>query len=398
MLSSAKWSVEVGDCREVMRGLADASVDAVVTDPPYELGFMGKRWDASGVAYDVDVWREALRVAKPGAFLLAFGGSRTYHRLTCAIEDAGWEIRDCIMWLYGSGFPKSHDVSKAIDKAAGAKRERIRATGNLHNHANMNDDAWTNIGADVAMMDSTVPSTDLARKWYGWGTALKPAHEPIVVARKPLCGTVAANFERHGCGGLNIDACRVGTDGGTTKGNPPKLKSNGVYGDGINGACDIVPLNAGRWPANVIHDGSEEVVGLFPQTTSGKPMNRMHTDPGRNVASGASKGGEYFHSGFGDSGSAARFFYCAKASKKDRGEGNIHATVKPTALMRWLVRLVTPPNGLVLDPFTGSGSTGKACALEGFRFVGIEQSAEYAEIARARIAAVNGGLFAEVTA
>ena len=328
-----------------MRGLADSSVDAVVCDPPYELGFMGKRWDASGVAYDVELWREALRVAKPGAHLLAFGGSRTYHRMTCAIEDAGWEVRDCIMWLYGSGFPKSHNGP------------------------------WG-------------------------GTALKPAHEPIVVARKPLDGTVAANVLAWGTGALNVDGCRVGTEdallGGANR-RPITRERNDGWGM-RNGGSYGREMPAGRWPANVIHDGSEEVVGLFPQTTSGKPMNRMHTDPGRNVASGASKGGEYFHSGFGDSGSAARFFYCAKASKKDRGEGNIHATVKPTALMRWLVRLVTPPNGLVLDPFTGSGSTGKACALEGFRFVGIEQSAEYAEIARARIAAVNGGLFAEVTA
>ena len=341
-----------GDCREVMRGLADSSVDAVVCDPPYELGFMGKRWDASGVAYDVELWREALRVAKPGAHLLAFGGSRTSHRMVCAIEDAGWEIRDSIMWLYGSGFPKSLDVIKAIDKAAGHWRGRAGVA--------IDGDTQRALGQHDARTEKDDPITPSAQQWHGWGTALKPAHEPIVVARKPLCGTVAANFERHGCGGLNIDACRVGTDGGTTKGNPPKLKSNGVYGDGINGACDIVPLNAGRWPANVIHDGSEEAT------------NGM--------------------------GEASRYYYCAKASKKDRGEGNIHATVKPTDLMRYLVRLVTPPNGLVLDPFTGSGSTGKACALEGFRFLGIEQSPEYAEIARARIAAVSGELFASVGA
>ena len=358
LLSSAQWSVEVGDCREVMRGLADSSVDAVVCDPPYELGFMGKRWDASGVAYDVELWREALRVAKPGAHLLAFGGSRTSHRMVCAIEDAGWEIRDSIMWLYGSGFPKSLDVSKAIDKAAGAEREVVGDNPNSRPNMVRVEASVLSPRVDAPL---TAPATAAAaREWHGWGTALKPAHEPIVVARKPLCGTVAANFERHGCGGLNIDACRVGTDGGTTKGNPPKLKSNGVYGDGINGACDIVPLNAGRWPANVIHDGSEEAT------------NGM--------------------------GEASRYYYCAKASKKDRGEGNIHATVKPTDLMRYLVRLVTPPNGLVLDPFTGSGSTGKACALEGFRFLGIEQSPEYAEIARARIAAASGDLFASVGA
>jgi site-specific DNA-methyltransferase (adenine-specific) len=328
----------VGDCRELMAGLADESVDAIVTDPPYELGFMGKSWDASGIAYDLEVWRQALRVLKPGGHLLAFSGSRTYHRMVCAIEDAGFEIRDQIMWLYGSGFPKSHN---------------------------------------------------LAGDWSGWGTALKPAHEPIVVARKPFKGTVAANVLAHGTGALNIDGCRVGTEivESGRHGRKSDQFSTNAYacGKGYAGRDAIAGVNIGRWPANVIHDGSDEVT-----------------------------------SGIGE---AARFFYCAKASQRDREEGldgfeavrtggmqstadgsmltgsgnertttraNHHPTVKPTDLMRYLCRLVTPPGGLVLDPFTGSGSTGKAAVLEGFRFLGCELSEEYAAIARARIAAAQG--------
>jgi site-specific DNA-methyltransferase (adenine-specific) len=422
-----------GDCLAVMREMPDASVDAVVTDPPYGLAFMGKRWD-----YDVpsvEVWAECLRVLKPGGHLLAFAGTRTQHRMAVRIEDAGFEIRDMIAWVYGSGFPKSLDVSKAIDKAAGAEREKVpgpktggMASLNKGNAAQgYRDSAYYDEGN---MIPSSEPVTDDAKRWEGWGTALKPALEPITVARKPLIGTVAENVLAHGTGALNVDGCRV-------EGAPPSVpqpvfnsptgRTYGMKtGEGRNGEMSQA---AGRWPANLIHDGSEEVVGLFPETKGGQPMNRMHTDPGRHVASGASRGGIYMHTGFGDSGSAARFFYCAKASKRDRDEGcdglalvthqsgmggampvdddgnardrfkaqsrNHHPTVKPTALMQYLCRLVTPPGGTVLDPFAGSGSTGKAAALEGFRFIGIEREAEYVEIARARIAAAvaRAGLF-----
>jgi site-specific DNA-methyltransferase (adenine-specific) len=316
-----------GDCLEVMPTLDADSVDAIISDPPYGLSFMGKAWD-HGVPGEV-FWREALRVAKPGAHLLAFGGTRTFHRLTVAIEDAGWEIRDCVMWVYGSGFPKSHNG-----------------------------------------------------EWGG--TALKPAWEPIIVARKPLIGTVAANVLAHGTGGINVDECRVGTEGGTAKGNPPKGYSSGIYGSGISGACDILDIGKGRWPANLIHDGSDEVLAGFPITASGK-LQSGHAQGGSNMFSN-NGGKNLIDKNYGnDSGSAARFFYCAKASKADRDEGNNHPTVKPTALMRYLCKLVTPLNGIILDPFMGSGSTGKAATLERFNFIGIDLSAEYVAIAQARI-------------
>jgi site-specific DNA-methyltransferase (adenine-specific) len=250
-----------GDCRQQLATLADNSIDTIITDPPYELAFMGKKWDASGVAFDVATWEQCLRVMKPGGHLLAFGGTRTYHRMTCAIEDAGFEIRDSIHWVYGSGFPKSLDVSKAIDKAAGAEREmRINERwaerypngpgGNLSGNGRSAHYGQAKRVADGPLLTSA-PATDAARTWAGWGTALKPAHEPIVLARKPLNGTVAANVLEHGVGALNIDATRIGNTGGTTKGDPPKGKSNGVWNNGLNGACEIVPIAAGRWPANL---------------------------------------------------------------------------------------------------------------------------------------------------
>ncbi len=375
----------LGDCRDVMATLDAVSIDSIVTDPPYGLSFMGKGWD-HGVP-GADFWIEAMRVTKPGAHLLAFGGTRTYHRLACAIEDAGWEIRDCVMWVYGSGLPKSHDVSKAIDKAAGAERE------------------------------ITAPVTEDAKRWNGWGTALKPAYEPIIVARKPLVGTVAENVLTHGTGGINVDGCRVGRDTGDVSGwslSGSKASENRAMSGG-NYARDAKPDADGRWPANLIHDGSDEVTAGFPNAGGG--FGKRGALNGGATSCGF-KGGMQ-EVGYGDSGSAARFFYCAKASKSDRDEGcdelpskqmglyaqdewsrqhmgstpdarrearhNTHPTVKPTALMRYLCRLVTPPGGLVLDPFAGSGSTGKAAILEGFRFVGIEQDETYAAIARARI-------------
>ena len=351
-----------GNCLDTLKTLPDCSVDSIVTDPPYELGFMGKSWDNSGIAYSRDLWAECLRVLKPGGHLLAFSGSRTYHRMVVAIEDSGFEIRDQIMWLYGSGFPKSHNLKD---------------------------------------------------KWQGWGTALKPAHEPIVVARKPLIGTVANNVLTYGTGALNIDGSRVGNKRdseqkqGSYSGSDVKIVRQRQGGK-------IYPENLGRWPANVIHDGSDEVLAGFPETASsrqGKPR-------------GTAKKGLFANSEFNkvgtehnDSGSAARFFYCAKASKSERNAGleglperresdrerddgvggdnprnrtneakqNFHPTVKPLALMRYLIKLVTPPNGTVLDPFLGSGTTAVAATLEGFEWIGCEMTEDYFPIIEARV-------------
>lgn len=403
-------TIHHGDCLEIMATLPDASVDAIVTDPPYGLAFMGKRWD-HGVP-GVEFWANALRVAKPGAHLLAFGGTRTYHRIACAIEEAGWEIRDCVMWVYGSGFPKSHDVSKAIDKAAGARRESIPVGSPVKRmipgaDQNATGSCIKNNGREF-QPNISEPATEEARRWNGFGTALKPAWEPIIVARKPLCGTVAENVLKHGTGGINVDGCRVAFHGEADKAAAAasasqrlcqdQNKNRTAYGKFNDGPASLQPyldgIDKGRWPANVIHDGSDEVVGLFPQTTSGS-ISLHHT---RSTSKTKNDYGAR----------AARFFYCAKASKADRDEGvagvagvgalrdggrkseprrNHHPTVKPTALMRYLCRLVTPPGGVVLDPFTGSGSTGKAAILEGFQFIGIERETEYCEIARARIAA-----------
>lgn len=410
-----------GDCLAIMPTLAADSVDAIVSDPPYGLAFMGKAWD-HGVP-GVEFWKEALRVAKPGAHLLAFGGTRTFHRLACAIEDAGWEIRDTIMWVYGSGFPKSHDVSKAIDKAAGADREReMRFTATIKGGAlhagkeNGNGRSWNSV-------QSNLPATDAARQWQGWGTALKPAWEPIIVARKPFDGTVAQNVLAHGTGAINVDWCRVECEG-------KPMFTNGVDRERLRSSYDTGGSNRtgemstqGRWPANLIHDGSDEVTAGFPQTGASKESMRGEKTSAGTHAGWARESHKGFDSvrGHNDSGgSAARFFYVAKASKADRDEGcegiperdgghyaqdewsrqnmgntpdakreprrNHHPTVKPTSLMRYLCRLVTPPGGAVLDPFMGSGSTGKAAVLEGFGFIGIELDAQYIEIARARIA------------
>jgi DNA modification methylase len=407
-----------GDCVEVLRTLPESSVDAVVTDPPYGLSFMGKRWD-----YDVpsvEIWAECLRVLKPGGHLLAFAGTRTQHRMAVRIEDAGFEIRDMIAWVYGSGFPKSLDVSKAIDKAAGAEREVVGTVKKTPSASANCNEGWVRPWAEgKTTMDITAPATPEAQQWSGWGTALKPALEPITVARKPLSeGTVAANVLAHGTGGMNVDGCRVGRDAEDVSGwsQSGSNASENRSMSGGNYARDAKPDASGRWPANLIHDGSEEVVGLFPQA-KGQQGAVTGAEPSSKTANAFGEfAGRAPSEPRGDSGSAARFFYCAKASKADRDEGcdalgikavhrygagigegidpnapahnrNHHPTVKPTALMRYLCRLVAPPGGVVLDPFTGSGSTGKAALLEGFRFVGIEREAEYVEIARARIAA-----------
>lgn len=377
-----------GNCLDVMKGLDDQSVDAIVTDPPYELGFMGKSWDASGIAFNVDVWREALRVLKPGGHLLAFSGSRTYHRMAVAIEDAGFEIRDQIQWIYSSGFPKSLDVSKAIDKAAGAKREVLGTYRGATNIGMGDDYITTRPSQGQSVVNITAPATDAAKQWQGWGTALKPAHEPVVLARRPLIGTVANTVLTHGTGAINIDGTRVGSEGGTTRVGESTHKSpSGAFSTGHA----IAELNARRWPANVIHDGSEEVTSLFPNTgKSGVAVNRNRSGMKPNEVNDGGWGNLTEDVGYTDGGSASRFFYCAKANKRDRNDGlddakNHHPTVKPTELMRYLVRMVTPPQGVVLDPFLGSGSTGKAAMLEGNRFIGIELTEEYLPIALARI-------------
>lgn len=331
-----------GDCLGVLKGMPDNSVDSIVTDPPYGLSFMGKKWD-----YDVPdqaIWEECLRVLKPGGHLLSFAGTRTQHRMAVRIEDAGFEIRDMIAWVYSTGFPKSMDVSKAIDKAAGAQREIL---SERINRSSFDPEKQGGGGFQRGTIQVTTPATDAARQWQGWGTALKPAIEPITVARKPFKGTVAANVMGWGTGAINIDGCRVGTDGSRTNSSQPRAERNGFVNGFVEGTETVI-RDKGRWPANLIHDGSYEPTELL--------------------------------------GDAARFFYCAKASKKDRGEGNTHPTVKPTDLMAYLCRLVTPPGGVVLDPFMGSGSTGKAAVREGFRFIGIEMDAEYLAIAEARIA------------
>lgn len=429
------------DCRDAM-GLfmAENSVDSIVTDPPYGLGFMGKEWD-HGVP-GVEFWQRAFDVLKPGGHLLAFSGSRTYHRMVCAIEDAGFEIRDQIMWVYGSGFPKSLDVSKAIDKAAGAEREII-GRGTSGTTAGMQ--ALGPSGIKGGDYNITAPATEAAQQWQGWGTALKPAHEPICVARKPLIGTVAANVLHWGTGALNIDACRVA-------GEVPLFAHKGqpaanCFSDGLHGSSRTGEVSdTGRWPANLIHDGSDDVLAAFPQAP-GQQAAESFTAPSQKTSGiyGAMSRGKR-PGGFGDvgaakgdpvpcgpmykdkGGSAARFFYCAKSSKKDRDEGlddapdrvlamsnqakaelargnmhrgdsginsakvrkNNHPTVKPTDLMAYLCRLVTPPGGVVLDPFMGSGSTGKAALREGFRFIGCEMDDGYMAIAAARLAAETG--------
>ena len=502
-----------GDCVEVMAAMEPASVDAVVTDPPYGLEFMGKEWDrldgglpqeavwkgrrgngGSSIGTDDtkpssrhrvslgagkkhafkrcstcgkrqfsgspcvcsepewtieypegapssslrmqrwhETWaREALRVLKPGGHLLAFSGTRTSHRMVCAIEDAGFEIRDSIVWMYGSGFPKSLDVSKAIDKAACAERDVVGVYASPEGTSGRSDGSGVECmaGKGIGGLNAiTAPATPEAERWQGWGTALKPAHEPIVVARKPLVGTVAANVLTHGTGALNVDGCRVGFAGDADEteskaknrhadfGSGPR--DNAVFGQDKRDRGTYDP--PGRWPANVVLDG--EAAAMLDEQTGDRP-SRAGTTKRQGLGY---HGGSTDADGIGygdDSGGASRFFYCAKTSTAERNAGldrfpmgeskkldggawrsnvdernpagtsstadrvarNVHPTVKPIALMRWLVRLVTPPGGLVLDPFLGSGTTGCAAALEGFEFVGIERDEEYAAIAEARVA------------
>jgi len=511
-----------GNCLNVLKEIPDNSIDACVTDPPYGLtsivkrfgkensapaqhgkdgsfarlsgGFMGKLWDGSGIEYNLDMWRDVLRVLKPGGHLLSFGGSRTYHRMACAIEDAGFEIRDQIMWVYGSGFPKSLDISKAIDKTIGRRtyfdefrkelREIIKTKkitqqsiieffdsevvwhwfGNsqpqipsrkkwieLKEFLNLNDDLdrvyekaereiigeredfvkrrckkepdsiW-NKGKNFGSLEFsqqqgiiTAPSTPSAIQWQGYGTALKPAHEPIVLARKPLSEkTVAENVLKWGVGGINIDGCRVGTENISVHNAPKGTFAGGEPERGSD--TDTYRNHQGRFPANLIHDGSQEVLELFPNCKGWAKQKHSKFNPyGGNALNKSETQRDGEHEGYNDSGSAARFFYCAKASKAERNKGcetekeknkrpigeafgdgsaitghsdrkgNNHPTVKPLALMKYLVTLVTREGQTVLDPFMGSGTTGVACKNLNRNFIGIELDGKYFEIAKKRI-------------
>jgi DNA modification methylase len=451
-----------GDCREIIPTLDP--VHAIITDPPYGLEFMGKEWDApwktdrrqnfdgtlqdqrenpygrskvrngTGASYGADarimqefqkwceMWAvECLRVLRPGGHMLSFGGSRTYHRMACAIEDAGFEIRDQIMWLYGSGFPKSMDVSKAIDKLNGVKgtlgepksaahagwieRGRMRGTEGHDGYQRPWMDDPEAVDANARQY---IGGSETSRKWSGWGTALKPAHEPICVARKPLIGTVAKNVLEYGTGALNIEECRVSLDGEVPPQGSGKYGSSDIYAQDEwtkekgQGATNT-PIT-GRWPANIIHDGSEEVLECFP-AAPGQLADVSDTAPSaktKNCYSAMNRTGElsadkrYTDEGSTnfaalpgqrrfDSGSAARFFYTAKASRSERGTGNDHPTVKPLALMQYLCRLICPDDGIILDPFTGSGTTLLAAKNLNFKAIGIEKEERYIEIAIKRL-------------
>lgn len=358
-------TLDGGDCLAVLKRIESNSISATVCDPPYELGFMGKSWDSTGIANSVELWLEVLRVMKPGAHLLAFGGTRTYHRMACAIEDAGFEVRDMTAWLYGSGFPKSTNVPLAIDKKAGAVKSRSKAfnmKGRGDRAEELNEDGRE-------FLPAYKPITTAAKEWNGWGTALKPGLEPACLARKPLSeDTVAANVLRWGTGAINIDGCRVGGR------EARELNRNASIGFGGSKAQGIViDGGQGRWPANVVHDGSDEVVVAFPSTGPSKAAARGGKNPNPM-----------------DWGSAARFFYSSKAGKVDR-DGSGHPTVKPVDVMRWLVRLITPPLGIVLDPFAGTGTTGEAAFLEGFRVIMIERDLIYQQDIRRRMARLAKG-------
>jgi site-specific DNA-methyltransferase (adenine-specific) len=392
-----RWSLIAGDCIERLRDLDAASVDAVVTDPPYEIAMMGKGWDRTGVAFSPATWREVLRVIKPGGHLVAFGAPRSYHRLACAIEDAGFDIRDSLHWCFGSGFPKSHDVSKAIDKAAGAEREVIRQATRAGNaeRRGAGEQGSTYGDSHGGFTTFSDPVTESAKRWDGWGTALKPAHEPIVLARRALDGTVSETVLRFGTGAINVEGCRVGA--GDIPGRwPPNVLLSHVDGCERIGEARIQSTGhyAAARPASATLSGPEGhggQAGLAERHTRGESVAVYRCVEGCPVAEidrqdGRPQGGpSRFFPCFHYEQKAARTERESGLAKAEKGWANLHPTVKPVGIMRWLCRLVTPPDGVVLDPFAGSGSTGIAALREGFRFVGIEREDTYISIARRRL-------------
>ena len=424
-----------GDMLDMLEVIEPNSIDSIVTDPPYELNFMSKGWDNAGVSFQKETWEKCYDVLKPGGYLLAFGGSRTFHRIACAIEDAGFEIRDTIMWLYGSGFPKSMNIGLALDKKNGVDNR----TGNIRTDGkatNSGSNCYNcNNGKDNSMKQE-YEERIAQNKWQGWGTALKPSFEPIIVARKPFKGSCVDNVIENGVGGLNIDECRVAFNGdkwnnqksGATAKAFNLNEQQRKAGTGILAGYECQANNNGRFPANTIltYDETDfdEVCGGFPDTNGGKRHNIAIRKSDKNSGYGFNVN---TRNEYEDSGSASRYFYCAKASKKDRDEGldifeekiecdrneecysanvpfnrsalpkkNTHPTVKPTELMQYLIRLVTPNGGTILDPFNGSGSTGKAAMYENkernkdYKYIGIELTEEYLPIAKARIEYVCG--------
>jgi len=383
---SDEWiTIYNGDCRDVLPELS--GIETCITDPPYGLAFMGKDWD-HGVP-GVEFWRLVFGALLPGASCLAFGGTRTHHRLMCAIEDAGFELRDCLMWLYGSGFPKSHDVSKGIDRAAGAEREVVERRSGAQAESTGRYEGWGNDGGDgVSEFDITAPATEAAIQWQGWGTALKPAWEPIVMAMKPLVGTFARNGLRYGVAGLNVDGARVGKEEmAVTESDGTYLSGNRAMAAPNTGRREV-GVRVGRWPANVVLDEDAArqldeqsgVIGGGNRRDDVRPRNKgwCNSSPGEGVTA---------TDNYGDSGGASRFFYTAKASASDRGENNDHPTVKPSDLMKWLSVLTkTPAAGTVLDPFMGSGTTIFAAKETGRRAIGIELDERYCEVAASRCA------------
>jgi len=341
-----------GDCLNIMKEIPDDTIDSIITDPPYALNFMGKGWDK--VLPTIEIWKECLRIAKPGAIILAFGGTRTYHRLCCDIEDAGWKIKDCIMWIYGSGFPKGTDISKAIDKLSGTNRKIIgKGKGRTGKAAQPNGSSFSDDSYQwPGVYNITEPSTDEAKQFSGYSTCLKPAYEPIIMAIKPSDGTYAENAIEHSVAGMNIDGCRIPIlNGETPKGSGNRKGGGNTYGlkDWISENGGNITPDEGRFPTNIIHDGSDEIVNLFPDAK-------------------------------------ARFFYCAKASKSERGAFNNHPTVKPLSLIKYLCTLTMPPNkGIVLDPFLGSGTTAMACEQLNRKWIGVELDVKNCDIAIQRL-------------
>jgi site-specific DNA-methyltransferase (adenine-specific) len=415
-----------GDCLQKLKELEDNSIDSVVTDPPYHLtsivkrfgkdgsaeaqygtdgafqraskGFMGKEWDGLGedgigIANNPELWKEVLRVLKPGGHLLSFSHSRTYHRQAVAVEDAGFEIRDQILWIYGSGFPKSRNIGKDIEKIKVGGIKNLKQVGTKQGIKVETGTSGYSYSKEYVpgksmggkQISGDIPVYEITNEWGGWGTALKPAHEPIVMARKPFKGSVAQNVLEWGTGGINVDGCRIGNETRTVPVHIDDVKEdNTLFGLHPTIQHERVETTQGRFPANIIFD--EEAGKILDEqsgiTKSGKSTGLTPTKA-RSWKNSSKEGINRI--GHNDEAGASRFFYCPKASKKDRNEGNIHPTVKPTDLMAYLVRMITPKGGIVLDPFMGSGSTGKAAVREGFDFVGIEREDEYMEIAKSRI-------------